>query len=105
MPEFPELVTDSCRVVQNDTTLAVVLVVGTTEVEVEVVGTTAADPQAASVNAATPRLTAAASLPMLDPLFAFDRSSGGFEKPIGENVRRKPAHRTRRGGMKRCLCG
>jgi len=87
MPEFPELVTDSCRVVQNDTTLAVVLVVGKTEVEVEVevVRTTAADPQAASVNATTPRLTAAASLPMLDPLFPFDRSSGGFEKPIGGN--------------------
>ena len=79
MPEFPELVTASCAVVQNVATRAGVLVVGKTEVEVEVACTTAADPQAASVSAATPRLAAAASLPMLDPLIIFDRSSGGFE--------------------------
>jgi len=74
-------------VVQNITARVVVLVVATTEVEVEVevVGETVDDPQAARVKATTARLTAAASLLIVDPLFSFDRSSGGLEKAVGND--------------------
>jgi len=76
-------------VVQNITARVVVLVVATTEVEVEVevevVGETVDDPQAARVKATTARLTAAASLLIADPLFVFDRSSGGLEKAVGND--------------------